>query len=345
MRIIGTCSGGKDSVASIIWMWNHGYKNCDIVFCDTNWESAITYSYLEYLQQKTGVKFRFLKSNKFDGLIDLARKKKRFPSSQRRFCTSELKSIPMINYILDEVQDDFIVVQGIRGAESESRSKMQSQCNYFKYYLEPIETNTTRLLKLENKLNAFDSVENGCQLNLFSDSDIDDSKEDNIIKIKDQIEHLKDRLSKGKEDPKYHTYRRKEVLAYCKKYATDVWRPVFDWSAQAVIEYSLENDIDVNPLYSMGMKRVGCFPCIMSGLSEIYQIAARFPERIQEIAKYELEIKSSFFGPDKIPSKFYKGSYPLITDVVKYAEGKYASGELYDDNTATSCMSFYGLCE
>ncbi|HMM02010.1 MULTISPECIES: phosphoadenosine phosphosulfate reductase family protein [unclassified Dysgonomonas] len=307
MRIIITCSGGKDSVAALIWMRNHGYKNCDIVFCDTNWESDITYSYLEYLQQKTGTKFRFLKSDKFDGLIDLARKKKRFPSSQRRFCTSELKSIPMINYILDEVKDDFIVVQGIRGAESESRSKMLAQCNYFKYYLEPVETNATRLIKLENKLNALDSDGVGCQLNIFSDSEFEDSEEDNILKLKEQIEHLKDRLSKGKEDPKYHTYRRKEVLAYCKKFATDVLRPVFDWSAQTVIEYSLENGIDVNPLYSMGMKRVGCFPCIMSGLSEIHQIAIRCPERIAEIANYELEIKSSFFGPDKIPRKFYRG--------------------------------------
>lgn len=290
MRIIITCSGGKDSVAALIWMKNNGYNKADIVFCDTNWEAEITYSYIKYLEQKTATRFIFLKSKKYDGLIDLARKKKRFPSSQRRFCTSELKSIPMINYILDEVKDDIIVVQGIRAAESESRAKMQSQCNYFKYYLEPYKYDKN-----------------------------------------------------GK--PKYHTYRRKEVLAYCKKFATDVLRPVFDWSAQAVINYSLDNNVDVNPLYSMGMKRVGCFPCIMSGLSEIHQIATRFPERIDEIARYELEIGSSFFGPDKIPSRFYKGAYPLITDVVKYAKGKYDAGELFDDSAATSCMSYYGLCE
>lgn len=97
----------------------------------------ITYEYIKYLEEKTGHKFIFLKSKKYDGLIDLARKKKRFPSSQRRFCTSELKSIPMIDYILDNVKDDFIVVQGIRAAESENRAKMESQCNYFKYYLQP----------------------------------------------------------------------------------------------------------------------------------------------------------------------------------------------------------------
>ncbi|MFT3994765.1 MAG: phosphoadenosine phosphosulfate reductase family protein [Dysgonomonas sp.] len=326
MKVIITCSGGKDSVAGLIWMKNNGYNKSDIVFCDTKWESDITYSYLKYLEQKTGASFTFLKSKKYDGMIDLARKKKRFPSSQRRFCTSELKSIPMIDYILDEVKDNFIVVQGIRAAESASRALMQSQCNYFKYYLEPIETNTTRLPKLEQRL----SIE---------------KKKSKYLKILEKIEKVKERLAKGKEDPKYHTYRRKEVLSYCKTFATDVLRPVFDWSAQAVIDYSLENGIDVNPLYSMGMKRVGCFPCIMSGLSEIHQLSIRFPERIEEIARYELEIGSSFFGPDKIPSRFYKGAYPLITDVVKYANGKYDAGELFEENNATSCMSFYGLCE
>lgn len=108
MRVILTCSGGKDSVAALLWMRNNGYKKFDVVFCDTGWESPITYDYLEYLQKELDFKLIVLKSKKYDGLIDLAEKKSRFPSSQRRFCTSELKSIPMIDYILDEVIDDFI---------------------------------------------------------------------------------------------------------------------------------------------------------------------------------------------------------------------------------------------
>ena len=223
-------------------------------------------------------------------MINLAEKKKRFPSSQRRFCTSELKSIPMIDYLLDEVNDNFIVVQGIRGAESASRAAMNAQCNYFKYYLNPYKVDKN-----------------------------------------------------GK--PKYHTYRRGEVLKYCEKHATDVLRPVFDWSAQQVIDYILDNGLEPNPLYRMGMKRVGCFPCVMCGLSEIHQIATRFPERIIEIAAYEKKICSSFFGPDKIPSKYYKGAYPLVHDVVKYANNKYDEGQLFGDAEATTCMSYYGLCE
>lgn len=290
MKVIVTCSGGKDSVAALLWMKNNGYKSFEVVFCDTAWESPVTYNYLTYLQKSLKFDLRVLKSKKYDGLIDLSSKKKRFPSSQRRFCTSELKSIPMIDFILDEVKDDFMVVQGIRGLESASRSLMNAQCNYFKYYLEPY--------KIDKN---------------------------------------------GK--PKYHTYRRKEVLSFCEKYATDVFRPVFDWTASQVIDYILDSGIVPNPLYREGMKRVGCFPCIMSGLSEIHQIATRFPQRISEIAMYEQKIGSSFFCPDKIPTKYYKGDYPTISDVVKYAEGKYSAGELFDNSEATSCLSFYGLCE
>lgn len=153
MRIINTISGGKDSQAATIWLLNNGYKNFENVFCDTGWEHEITYNHIQYIADHLNIEIKTLRSKKYTGLIDLARRKTRFPSTTRRFCTSELKNIPMIDYILDEVQDDIIVIQGIRGGESESRSKMASQCNYFKYYLEPIETNTTRLEKLTKQLN------------------------------------------------------------------------------------------------------------------------------------------------------------------------------------------------
>lgn len=290
MKIIVTFSGGKDSLAALLWVRNNMSKRFTTVFCDTGWESELTYKYIDEIDRKLNLNIVMLKSKKYDGLVDLSEKKTRFPSSRRRFCTSELKSIPMIDYILDEVNDDFIVVQGIRGAESASRAAMNAQCNYFKYYLTPYKTDKN-----------------------------------------------------GK--PKYHIYRRKEILRFCEAHATDVIRPVFEWSAQDVVDYILKNGLEPNPLYRMGMKRVGCFPCIMSRLSEIHQIATRFPERITEISEYETKIRSSFFGPNKIPHRFYKSAYPLVDDVVKYAKYKYDAGQLFDDREATTCMSYYGLCE
>lgn len=288
MKIIATFSGGKDSLAAILWMRNNGYKTFTTVFCDTGWESDITYKYIKEIDQKLGLDLRTLKSNKFNGMLDMARRKTRFPSSQRRYCTSELKVKPMIDFILDEVQDDFLIIQGIRKAESKSRSQMQDQCNYFKYYFEPYGY-----------------------------------------------------TKKGK--PKYHTYRKKEVLAYCEKYATDVWRPVFHKSAQQVIDDIIDNGLEPNPLYRMGMARVGCYPCNQCSLMEIHQINQRTPERIVEIYNYEQEIGSTFFPYDKIPDRISKA--PSILDVARYATAKYNAGDLFDDYQPTSCMSYYGLCE
>ncbi|MCL2651551.1 MAG: phosphoadenosine phosphosulfate reductase family protein [Candidatus Azobacteroides sp.] len=330
MKTIVTFSGGKDSLAALLWIRNNFTKNFTTVFCDTGWENPITYLYINELAEKLNLNLVTLKSKKYEGMIDLVKKKTRFPSSQRRFCTSELKSIPTIDYLLDVVQDDFMIIQGIRSEESASRSKMAAQCNYFKYYIDPIEINSTLLPKLLAKLKLEKKVEKK-------------------KKIEKKIEKIKQRLVLGKEDPKYYTYRRREILKFSKTHATDVWRPVFDWTAQQVIDYILESGLEPNPLYRMGFKRVGCFPCIMSKNAEIYQIVERFPKRIAEISQYEKECKSSFFGPDSIPKKQYKGDYPLITDVAKYVRAEYARGTLFDEvegNTELSCMSYYSvLCE
>lgn len=324
MKVLNTLSDGKDSQAATLWLLNNGYKNFVTLFCDTGWESDITYTHIKYIDEKLGLNLITLRSKKYNGMIDLARRKTRFPSTKRRFCTSELKVQPMIDYILDVVKDDFIVIQGIRGAESESRSKMESQCNYFKYYFEPISTNTTRLEALTKQLN-------------------NPKSKSNKKKLIDKIEKIKTRLALGKEDPKFHTYRKKEVFAYCKLYATDVLRPVFDKSAQWVIDYILDNGMIPNPLYKMGISRVGCFPCINCNLMDFHQINIRFPNRIKEIADYESEIGSTFFPFDKVPDKYCKK--PTIIDVAKYASAKYDAGELFDDHEVTSCMSYYGLCE
>ena len=292
MKTIVTFSGGKDSLAALLWIRNNFTKNFTTVFCDTGWEHPLTYKYIHETAAKLQLDLVTLKSKKYDGMIDLARKKGRFPSSQRRFCTSELKSIPMIDYLLDVVNDDFMVIQGIRSAESASRAKLNEQCNYFKFYFE---------------------------------------------------EYAYDKHGRAK----FQHYRGKEVKEFCKTHATDVFRPVFDWTAQQVIDYILENGLEPNPLYKMGFSRVGCFPCIMTRNAEIYQIARRFPERITEIAAYEKENNSSFFGPNSIPKYAYTGAYPLIADVARYAQNKHDAGTLFEEySDVTSCMSYYaGICE
>ena len=76
-------------------------------------------------------------------------------------------------------------------------------------------------------------------------------------------------------------------------------------------------------------------------------ISRQSPDRIEQITTLEHDLKSSFFGPGKIPAHAITSGekYPTINDVVRYVQWQNATGSLFDDDTATSCMSFYGLCE
>jgi 3'-phosphoadenosine 5'-phosphosulfate sulfotransferase (PAPS reductase)/FAD synthetase len=137
MKILIFYSGGKDSQACLIWaVKKYGVQNCEAVFCDTGWENPVTYNHIKATTDQLGVKLVTIKSAKYDGMIDLAIKKKRFPSTKARFCTEELKSKPAIDYVLSHTEH-LIIVEGIRKNESLSRSKMEAQCIYFKYYFQP----------------------------------------------------------------------------------------------------------------------------------------------------------------------------------------------------------------
>jgi len=48
MKWLVTFSGGKDSLATIIWA-KQNLQDFDVVFSDTGWESPKTYAHLIYL--------------------------------------------------------------------------------------------------------------------------------------------------------------------------------------------------------------------------------------------------------------------------------------------------------
>lgn len=137
MKIIVSYSGGKDSQACLLYAVNkYGSKNIEAVFCDTGWEHPDTYKHIIDTTSELNVKLTVLQSEKYKGMVDLAKKRNMFPMTKRRFCTEELKIKPMTDFIL-KLNDHSIIIQGIRKDESISRSKMQSQCQYFRYYFEP----------------------------------------------------------------------------------------------------------------------------------------------------------------------------------------------------------------
>ena len=286
MKVLVFYSGGKDSQAALIWaVKTYGVKWVEAVFCDTGWENKQTYEHIRSTTEQLGVELVTLKSKKYDGMLDLAIKKKRFPSTMARYCTDELKVRPAIDYVLSK-NENLIIIEGIRKNESLSRAKMDKYCTYFRYY--------------------FEKQANG----------------------------------------KTHTYRKKDVVKWCGKYNADKVRPVFDWSADEVINYIKDSGQLPNPLYYQGFKRVGCFPCIMCNHSEIRLLIDNFPERIDELRKAEGKVGTNFFPPNYIPSRFCKNKkYPFIEDVEKYIKNKNATADMFYDQGQTGCISVYNLCE
>ena len=289
MKILVFYSGGKDSQACLILACKkYGVQNCEAVFCDTGWENPMTYEHIKTTTEQLGVKLVVLKSKKYNGMIDMATKLTRWPSSQRRFCTQLLKAYPAIDYVLS-LNENVIVIEGIRAQESFSRSKMEAQCTYFKYYFE---------------------------------------------------------FRKTKTD----SYRKKDVLAWCKEFNADKSRPIFDWSAEQTLNYILDNGQFPNPLYYMGFARVGCFPCIMSRHKSTKLIIENHPEQWNKLVEAEKLLESSFFPPDYIPkhacSMISKNGkrFPSAQDVEKYLKGKDATIDMFENETP-SCMSTYNLCE
>ena len=123
MKILVSFSGGKDSQACLIQAFKqYGGGNLTAVFCDTGWEHPDTYKHVNDVCLQMGVRLITLKS-KYD-FVSLAVHKKRFPSTNARFCTSELKMKPMIDYVLS-LKESCIIIQGIRAGESTARAAME----------------------------------------------------------------------------------------------------------------------------------------------------------------------------------------------------------------------------
>lgn len=139
------------------------------------------------------------------------------------------------------------------------------------------------------------------------------------------------------------------------------WRPLIKWELKDVLAIHSKHGVPMNPLYSIGAQRVGCWPCIMSRKQEIRTIALKFPERIDQIRKAEQQFEidggrySSFFPPNTTPKRFHSRecinrdgetvSFATIDDVVKWSlTGKNAKGSWEDDPPEPiSCKS--GFCE
>lgn len=154
-------SGGKDSTALWLLAKEMETENMKVVFCDVGHEHPETYKYIDYLQENLG-EVTIIKPDFADRIIhkrevvqtkwrnegvsesiieealevlkptgnpflDLCLWKGRFPSTMARFCTQELKVIPVYEQIylpLLNAGEHVVSWQGIRAQESRKRAVM-----------------------------------------------------------------------------------------------------------------------------------------------------------------------------------------------------------------------------
>ncbi|ASG21373.1 phosphoadenosine phosphosulfate reductase family protein [Nitrospirillum viridazoti] len=64
-------------------------------------------------------------------------------------------------------------------------------------------------------------------------------------------------------------------------------RPIVDWSAQQTVDFVLSRGVQLNPLYSQGHSRVGCYLCINECKDGINNASRRHPHHIDKIREWE----------------------------------------------------------
>lgn len=132
-------------------------------------------------------------------------------------------------------------------------------------------------------------------------------------------------------------------------YDCEVWRPLIDWKLADVIAEHTAANVPLNPLYLMGAERVGCWPCINAGKTEIELVARLDPVRIDRIREMEKVTKNTMFSKEapvheRVPGQ-RRTELPLtIDDAVAWSRTKRGGKELRLVQAPSGCMR-WGICE
>lgn len=133
-------------------------------------------------------------------------------------------------------------------------------------------------------------------------------------------------------------------------------RPIAAWSAAQVVEYVQSKGLELNPLYRLGMRRVGCMPCINAGKGEIAEIARRYPHHIDRIREWESIVSeatkrglTTFFTDGALEGESDAELFARlgIDERVRWAMTT-RGGKQFDllkVGPVEACSSSYGLCE
>lgn len=182
------------------------------------------------------------------------------------------------------------------------------------------------------------------------------------LKVKPSRTYLQQLLMDGYDPILYTGVRRDESPArantpeeeFDDRSACLVRCPLASWNVEMVWEIHRRHGIDPNPLYKMGMGRVGCMPCVMANKPELAAIAKRLPDVFSKVRDAEAEVGRTFWAPETVSQGFHSKTsvakkdgavVPICTadDVMRWATPE-AAGQI-PMFAEDSCASRYGLCE
>jgi 3'-phosphoadenosine 5'-phosphosulfate sulfotransferase (PAPS reductase)/FAD synthetase len=305
-------SGGKDSTALLTVAVAQEVPNLQAVFADTGHEHQLTYEYIDYLsdwlQRQGHLPIRHIRADFSD---DLARRR---------------------DYLLGVAAGEFPDRYGKARHTRETAARAA----------EVMRPTGKPFLDLALLKGRFPSTKRRfCTVEL---------KRNPIIEQVFLPLMTGDRMILSWQGVRADESEARRYLPECDEVGSGLfnYRPLLRWTVDDVFEAHRMMGLKPNPLYKLGMGRVGCMPCIHCRKDELLSIAHRFPDVIDEMDDMENMVKraSKRGGSTFFATADNKGNG--IYQVVEWAKTS-RGGKQYDmfrvDRNVSACSSIYGLCE
>ena len=318
--VVLSCSGGKDSTATGLYLQEQGIA-FESIFCDTGWEAPETYEYLREVLPRHLGQIRWL------------RPEVRWPD-RVRLHTLRASGAPMTE---------------VDAAEVAEGARLAALCEGYAQEIEAlIGVSPSPMVRTILKKAIFPSrLQRWCTAELKAAparaylGTLDDPL--NVVGIR--AEESKSRSLMPERE-------------YDAGMDCEVWRPIIRWTLDDVIAIHTRHGLRPNPLYLGSSVRVGCYPCIfarkaeISDLSPVRVAAIRLLEqRVAELAAARI-VRSGDIVRSTLPTFFQAdernadGSYTYPIDkVMEWARtGKGGRQyELFSAGREEGCMR-WGLC-